>query len=214
MSRLWMCFLFLWGVGAGLLAQNDLTLNRERDRVEIPFEYINNFIVVNVTFNNLLPLKFIFDTGAENTILTQREISDLFAVNYQRRITLYGADLNTEMYAYLAVGVDLNIGGMVRARRQTILVMEEDYFEFEKVAGFKVHGILGADFLRRFVVHIDYRKRQLILQDPSTFTGPPNNEYHAVPTEFNRYKPYVYLPAQVRPDSDPYPLKLLMDTGA
>lgn len=197
-----------------LLGQNDLVLNRDRDRVEFPFEYINNFIVVNVTFNNLLPLKFIFDTGAENTILTRREISDLFSVNYQRRITIYGADLATEMFAYLATGVDLNIGGQIEARNQTILVMEEDYFSFEQVAGFTVHGILGADFLRRFVVHIDFRHRRIILQDPSTFTGPPSDDYHLLPSEFDRYKPYLLLPAEVRENSDPYPLKLLMDTGA
>ena len=53
-------------------------------QIEIPFEYVNSFIILNIAFNGSLPLKFIFDTGAEHTILTKREISDLLQVHYDR----------------------------------------------------------------------------------------------------------------------------------
>ena len=51
--------------------------NGNGEKVEIPFEYINGFIVVDIIFEKVLPLKFILDTGAENTILLKRTYTDL-----------------------------------------------------------------------------------------------------------------------------------------
>ena len=180
--------------------------------VEIPFEYTNNFIVITLKFNNLLPLKFIFDTGAENTILTRREITDLLNVDYQRQIKVLGSDLTTELVAYIATGISYQIGQDLFAVNQSILVMEQDYFRFEEYAGINVHGILGADFLRRFVVHIDYRRKRIKLEDPQEFR-PPRRRYESMPVEFARYKPYLTLPSALN-ITEESELKLLMDTGA
>ena len=77
-------------------------------QVEMPFEYDNNFIVVDVLMNGLVPLKFIFDTGAEHTILTRREITDVLGVPYRRRFTVLGADMKTELHAYLVRNIQTN----------------------------------------------------------------------------------------------------------
>ena len=75
--------------------QELISIARANGRVEIPFEYVNNFIIVNIVFNRIFPLKFIFDTGAENTILTRKEITDLLNVDYQRQISIFGSDVQT-----------------------------------------------------------------------------------------------------------------------
>ncbi|MGB3798181.1 MAG: hypothetical protein WA952_00120, partial [Lewinella sp.] len=38
-------------------------------QIEIPFDTENDFIVIPILLNNLIPLRFIVDTGAENTVL-------------------------------------------------------------------------------------------------------------------------------------------------
>jgi hypothetical protein len=197
----------------GWTQQELITLTRPNGRIELPFEYVNNFIIVEVVFNKIFPLKFIFDTGAENTILTRREITDLLHIDYQREISIYGSDLTTELKAYIAPGITISLGENLRIASQAILVMEEDYFRFEEYAGVEVHGILGADILRRFVISIDYRRRRIIIQDPRTFTPPRSNAFVNVSTEFSRHKPYLYLPAKLVAQQN-ISLKLLMDTGA
>lgn len=196
----------------GLSAQNsDLILRKNARKAEVPFDYENGFIVVKVIFNNVFPLKFIIDTGAEHTILTKREITDLLQIDYQRRFVIMGSDLKTELGAYLVRGIVLTMGNMYLSDR-SILVLEEDYFKFDEFAGLDVHGIIGADLLRRFVMEIDYHKKTITFFDPSKFSL-PKGKFQELNTEFHRNKPYLFTETELPRDTSAR-LKYLMDTGA
>ncbi len=188
----------------------DLEIKRGIKKVDIPFEYENNFIIIKVIFNDVFPLKFIFDTGAEHTILTRREITDLLQINYERRFVILGSDLSTELYAYLARGVKLSIHNLVALNR-SILVLDEDYFRFEEYGGINVQGIIGADLFRRFVVKIDYKRRRITLYDPAHFT-PPKGRVTTIPIEMHRNKPYLLAPTNISDTT--IQAKYLLDTGA
>lgn len=206
LTGLLVCCILLTGC-----AQSFESVFRNVKKVEIPFEYENNFIIVKVMFNDIFPLKFIFDTGAEHTILTQREITDLLQINYERRFVLVGSDMSTELYAYLARGVKLTIHNMVATNR-SILVLDEDYFRFEEYGGINVHGILGADLFRRFIVKINYRRKIITLYDPATF-NPPRGKASEFPLELHRNKPYLVAHTSLNKNSN-IQAKYLVDTGA
>jgi hypothetical protein len=199
------CFVNVKGQG------NDLTFLNGQTHVDIPFDYENNFIIIKLMFNDIFPLKFIFDTGAENTILTKREITDLFQIDYQKRFTIYGSDLSQTLYAYLVRGISFRIGDM-RASQRSILVLEEDYFRFDEFSGIDIHGILGADFFRRFIVKINYYKQIITLYDPAVFQL-PKGHFTEFPLEMHRSKPYLIAPVKLGNDTT-IQTKLLMDTGA
>ena len=203
--------IFLLAVSQAKAQGPDLIIRKNVDRIDIPFEYENNFIIVKVVLNDIFPLRFIFDTGAEHTILTQREITDLLQVNYARRIPIMGSDLREELYAFLAPGIKLNVSGLIAPNR-TILVLEEDYVNFQEFAGVNVNGILGADLFRRFAVRINYKQRIISLYDPTSFK-PPGGRFVKVPMELERNKPYVRVPTAIAGET-PTECKLLVDTGA
>jgi len=184
----------------------------KQGKVEIPFEYENNFIVIKVLFNRIFPLRFILDTGAEHTILTNREITDMLSVNYQRRFTILGADMQTELYAYLVRGIRMEIEEMDFLNR-SILVLEEDYFRFDQFAGINVHGIIGADMIRRFVVEINYRRKTVTFHDPSRFNERRVSDFVSLPADFHRGKPYIQANTRLANNQE-IKTKLLMDTGA
>lgn len=210
--RLWVFVGIFIGYSLTAMSQSpDLILRRNVDRIDIPFEYENNFIIVNVVLNDLLPLRFIFDTGAEHTILTQRDFTDILQVQYGRRLPLMGSDMSEELYAFLAIGVNLNVGGLVAPNR-TILVLEEDYINFKEFAGVDVHGIIGADLFRRFVVRINYKHQIISLINPVHFK-PPGNRYIEIPVEMIRNKPYIKT-STIIAGGPPNDYKYLVDTGA
>ena len=193
-----------------LRKQQDMIIRSNSRKVEIPFEYDNNFIIVKVLFNGTFPLKFIFDTGAEHTILTKREITDLLQINYQREFKVMGSDMETVLTAYLAQGVNMQLNTLYAANR-SILVLEDDYFKFEEFAGINVQGVLGADFFRRFVVEINYRRRVITLIDPAHFKPP--SKLKAIDVEIQRNKPYLQTQTAITP-ANSLDTKLLIDTGA
>ena len=179
-------------------------------RVNIPFELRNNFIVVDIIVNKRIPLKFIFDTGAEYTIISSPEAADLLDLEYARVFTIYGADLSTPLTANLVRKVRLQLGTAI-APFQDIFVLEEDYFQFSQFIGSHIHGILGASFFRQFVVEINYERRQLILHNPEHFRK--SSKSSTYPVEIKNSKPYITLPTLITPDTT-HQLKFLIDTGA
>src|SRR5690606_5727447 len=133
------------------------TLNDGAKRIDIPFETFNNLIIVPVTLNSAIPLRFILDTGVQTTILTERTFSDLLNIQYHRKLTLYGADGDKGVDAYVAGDVTLELPGAI-GKGQVMLVLEEDYLQLKNYLGENVHGILGYEIFRRFTVKINYDK--------------------------------------------------------
>lgn len=184
-----------------------------KQQIEVPFEYVNNFIVVNVVMNGILTLKFIFDTGAEYTILNKREIAEVMQLHFEREYKVMGSDLSTELTAYLTRGNHFRMGQMV-AENTDLLVLKEDYFRFEEFAGVQVHGIMGANFFKHLILHIDYQRRVLIFQYPEkNLSRGQLKGFQEIPIEVRRNKVYVHSHVKVNPDTL-HQLSLLLDTGA
>ena len=77
---------------APLHGQFNFDLGKDKE-VTLKFEATNHFIIMDVMFSNVLPLKFIFDTGSEHTLLFKKEYADLLGIEYDRKIPLMGSDL-------------------------------------------------------------------------------------------------------------------------
>lgn len=183
---------------------------RNKSSIDIPFEFRNSFIIVNLTFNGL-PVKFIVDTGAENTILSKRGVSDLLGIPYTKEFSIIGADMTTRLTAYLARGIDIQMNGLLIPNR-SLLVLKEDYFNIDEFAGVQIHGVLGADILKNFTLKIDYHKGIMTLYIPNSFR-PPRKHFQKIPIEIAKGKPYIKTAIQLQ-EKKPIDIKLLLDTGA
>ncbi|TNE62307.1 MAG: PDZ domain-containing protein [Bacteroidetes bacterium] len=212
MARSILIFGFILALLAPSAAQTGFKITEGRRHVEIPFQYINNFIILTLNFNGYLPLKFIFDTGAEHTILTKREISDLMRIQYEREFRVTGSDLKTPLVAYLARHIRFDIADKVTAPSEDILVLEDDYFRFEEYAGVDVHGILSAMMFSNYIIKINYDKHTISLYDRSVFRMRESG-FEPISVELYRNKVYLNTTLQVLPDSIA-DVKLLIDTGA
>src|SRR5690242_15689985 len=78
-----------------------------KKRVDIPIEIQNNLIVVPVVLNDVLPLKFIVDTGVRTAILTQKAFSDILELPYSRKYTISGPGGEKLIDAYVTNNVSI-----------------------------------------------------------------------------------------------------------
>lgn len=207
----YLVILFCYIICCPIQAQFGLEDFKHTRRIDLPFDYKNNLILVKVNFDKKLPLTFIFDTGAEHTILAKRQVTDLLRVPYEREFQLLGSDMTTRMTAYLVRDIHLKIGELV-IPKQPLLVLEEDYFQFEELLGMDIHGILGADIFKRFIVGINYSNKIISLFNPVYFKR-PGKGFDIFDIEINKNKPYATCHTTLHNDQS-VTVKLLIDTGA
>jgi hypothetical protein len=179
-------------------------------RVEIPFENYSNLIVIKGVVNNKLPLNFIFDTGVHTSIITDKTLSDLMQVKYDRKFTMSGIGEHKQFNVYLANRVSVDFPDL-EGRNLNMLVLEEDYLLLRNYLGTPVHGILGTDLLQNLVLTIDYENHKLIFQTPETFRPP--RKITGIPIVLHDNKPYIVIPITLL-DGTKIDAKLLIDTGA
>lgn len=137
--------------------------------VVAPIEVVfDGLIFVKVSINDV-PMSFVFDTGAELTVLNSSRVSKLglqglgtFAI---------GAGGGDVALSYVN-GVTTKLGGATVSNQIVGAILLDD---LEKMIMRPFDGILGYDFISRFVIEIDYAKQQMRLFDRATYrpTGNP-----------------------------------------
>lgn len=192
------------------------TMPKGQKRVDIPIQIQNNLIIVPVTLNGTLSLKFIVDTGVRTAILTQKIFSDILELKYTRKYTIAGPGGNKLVDAFITNNVSISLPGIndspgIEGKGHTLLVLEQDLLELRNYLGVDVHGILGYELFSRFVVKIDYRKKILTLFTPEKFH--PNRKYQELPMAIEDTKPFILTPVAVD-GNNMLTAKLLVDTGA
>ena len=189
-----------------------LDLLDHNDEVEVPFEIEQGFIIVKIWLNGIIPLKMIFDTGAENTIIFDREITQILGIKYEREIPIMGSDLDSVLIANIARNVKTKMEGCQTVNRDVIVLQENTLLLREKL-GTEINGIVGGSYFSNLVVKINYRKRVITLTHPGKFKKPSLDKYYKYPINIVGNKPYIEGDVAISGEIF-HKLNLLLDTGA
>lgn len=188
-----------------------LDLLGDKDEIKIPFDIEQGFIIVDVQLEGIIPLRMIFDTGAENTILFDKELAQLVNLNSERQITISGSDLDSVIHASISRNVEMKMKGCESVMRDIIVLEENDFLLREKL-GFEVNGIIGGSFFSNLIIKIDYRKRKLYFYRSTKFDE-DLRRFTKFDLEIVSNKPYMR--AEINTASlNTVNAILLLDTGA
>lgn len=187
------------------------TLTEGKTKVKIPIEINNNLVIIPVVINGQLPLKFILDTGVRTAILTEKIFSDILNLTYTRKYTIGGPGSQKYVQAYITNNVSIDLPPGVHGEGHALLVLEEDYLELRNYLGADVQGVLGYELFSRFIVTIDYEKKEMTLQTPARFK--PKRKSERLKMSVEDTKPYIVTTVGVT-DSSSITAKLLIDSGA
>lgn len=196
-----------------LLAQQQLgfALVGGKNKVKIPIEVNNNLVIIPVVINGQLPLKFVLDTGVRTAILTEKVFSDILNLTYSRKYSVGAPGDRKVVQAYVTNNVSLDLPPGVHGEGHALLVLEEDYLELRNYLGVDVHGIVGYELFSRFIVTIDYEKKELTLMRPERFKL--RRKYEVLPMAIQDTKPYIETFISMN-DTTRVKVKLLIDSGA
>jgi hypothetical protein len=176
------------------------------DVVSLPFTLEDNHIILQAQVNGSPAIGFILDTGDEHeTINTSRMAS--FGLSRYGNMRTAGGGGPAEMS--FATGATFTFPG-VELRGQHVTVLDQS--GLERALGIPLGGLLGYDFLSRFVIEINYESKTLKLHNPSGWEYAGNGV--VVPITFDDDGiPYFDAILSV-PTKPALPAHMVMDFGA
>jgi len=179
-----------------------------RSVITIPFELVTRHIVVKVKINNSRPLSFVLDTG-DRVGIVDTEVAKELGLKLQGEVRVGGAGSET-------------LPGSMVADATWTLVGLEGFSQPVKLAiplrrlaarfGHDFDGIIGSEFIKQFVVEIDYHARVIRLHDKDKFTyaGPGDS----LPIQLSS-QGHPILEGEVKPlGSEPLKGKFVLDIGS
>jgi hypothetical protein len=173
----------------------------------VPFELINRHIVLQLKVNNSRPLSFILDTGDQYAIIDLERAKEL-KLNMRGQVNVGGAGASLQKGAFVqdASFVIQDLPGFSQP-----VTMALPLGSLSPRMGRDFDGILGSEFIKEFVVEIDYQARLLKLHDKSSFSYTGKGE--SIPIILSHGHPL--LDAEVTPvGGQPLKGKFVLDIGA
>lgn len=178
---------------------------------KIHFQLINNLIIIPVVVNGM-PLSFILDSGVTKPILFDN-LNGLEVLNLENKETIFlkGLGEGFVVEAVKSTQNKLEIGHAVKYQ-QTIYAIYNGSMDYTPKLGIPIHGIIGYDVFKDFVVEINYRSKYIKLSKSENQKEKICKKCEKIPLEFHNFKPYML--AQVTIEGKQIPVKMLLDTGA
>ena len=182
------------------------------DRQQVSFKLINNLIVIPLEINGK-KLSFILDTGVNKTILFNLSENDSIGLLNKTNVSLQGLGTGDAVNAIISKKNTFKIKNII-SRNETIYVILNDSFNLSSKMGTTIHGIIGYNLLKDFIVRVNYQTKKLDFYNPKTFQYKKCRKCEIIPFSFYRKKPFIN--AKVRLDTVGNKLldvKLLVDLG-
>ena len=173
--------------------------------VTVPFSFENEHIMVDCSVNGRPPVWFMFDTGADVSVVNSARLEEYGLSAFGASTTSGGG--NSAAVSFTTVQ-SLKIGAAeLVGQRNTVL----DLSGLEHVYGMPLGGILGYDFASRFVIVVDYDRHTFRFRVPRPDDGVPRGD--RVPFLLEGGHPHVHGAISVD-DSASIEADFIVDSGA
>lgn len=211
-SRLLYLFLCLYLTTSVKGQFPSLDLVHDNDKIAIPFDYRFGFIIVDTYLEGMVPLRMIFDTGAEETTLFSDLLPKVLQWDLTKKIKILGSDMSTKIPASISRN-QLFAFEEGKSFRQDVVVMEESILPFTEMIGEQIDGIIGANFLTGAIFKIDYKSKKIIFYNPYRFEVPNQRKFVRHQIELKNGRPFITTPISIF-EKDTVELNMLIDSGA
>ncbi len=172
-------------------------------KAKIHFERIADLIILNADINGYKNLKLIFDTGSNGVILFDEKYFDRVQLKNAQSISMRGLGADTVIAGKFIKNNQLSLSKNLNFKNVDTYLITDRSVNLGAKFGTDIHGIIGNDLFRQFIVHINYTQQKLILAN----TAIKKNKYEEIPMVTYNRKPFLRIKNKDRIYT------LLMDSG-
>ncbi|WP_298480701.1 PDZ domain-containing protein [uncultured Maribacter sp.] len=182
-----------------------------QDFQKVKFKLVNNLIVMPIEVNGT-ELSFILDSGVGKPILFNVSDKDSIQINNVSEITIRGLGESEPIKALSSKKNFFKIGEVKNANQDLFVVMDKS-LNFSPSLGIPVHGIIGYQLFRDFVVDINYGKQLIKFYAPGSYKIKNKKKVEILPLKIRKKKAYVDANVHIN-GKDDLQVRMLVDTGS
>ena len=187
---------------------NFVLQNGKSDKIH--FKLINNLIVIPVTINGI-DLSFLLDSGVSKPIIFNFfNLKDQLSIHQTEINHIQGLGTDAPVESLRSTNNTIIIGEAVNLNQDLFAIIDAS-INFVPSLGIPIHGIIGYDIFKDFVVEVNYSRKFIKLYNPQFYSSKFSNKWRQLPLSFNNKKPLIE--AAVSINKLEIPVNLLIDTG-
>ena len=191
-------------------SQEGFQFKSNKNKITIPFQLINNLIIIPVELNNV-KLNFLLDTGVEKTVLFSLEETDSVSFKNIEKIKIRGLGSGESIDALLSKYNTFKISDLSDYNHEIYMILDQDV-NFSSQLGIPVHGIIGYAFFKDHFVDVNYvRKNINVYKSIESYPVKKLKKFDPISITLELEKPYIEAVTTL--NSKEIALKMLIDTG-
>ena len=210
-----------------VVSMADVSFASGNSALKIPFKLWNNHIYIQTNVNNSKPLWLLLDTGAPNIInrrhtetlglkLTPRgqaggvgeAVVDVWTTE-NVSFTLPGVVYSNQKVGVVALENVEECANKITVDPQGIITKRQQLAEGDEYQS--IDGVLGTEFLKTFVIEIDYAAQLINLYDPKSYQY--NGSGEMISLEFSGIHIFTRAPVTIKARTFSNK-RFMIDTGA
>ncbi|WP_225901902.1 PDZ domain-containing protein [Zobellia barbeyronii] len=211
MKKLQPHIIFFLMLLSSLVTAQGFNLPKGQKIEKLKFQLINNLIVVPIEVNGT-ELSFLLDSGVSTPILFNISEKDSIQINNVSEITIKGFGGDVPIKALVSNGNQFRLKNIMNEDQKLFVVMDKS-INFSTSMGIPVHGIIGYDLFRDFVVDINYMRKTIKFRDSESYVYSKNKKKQVLPLSIRAKKAYLNT-GLYQKDRKEFPVRLLLDTGS
>ena len=211
LKRIMLSGLFYYLAAGVVLHAQFFQIPGEQKYQKVHFELVNNLMIIPLEVNGA-QLSFILDTGVSHPILFNLADQDSIQLNNVSEILLRGLGDGEPIKALKSTNNTFRMGA-IRNFSQHLFVVLDKEMNFSPTLGMPIHGIIGYDLFRDFVVEINYARQFIKFHDPTSYALKPKKNRVTLPMAVANRRAFIDGEVTVQGETE-IPVKLLIDTGS
>ncbi len=192
-------------------AQEGFVFNSKKNKITIPFQFINNLIFIPLIVNGI-EFNFLLDTGVEETVMFGLEDDETSSFKNTEKIQLKGFGNDDYVDGLKSINNQMICKNFIDNNHELYIILDQN-FNFSAQVGIPVNGIIGYKFFKNYLIETSYSQHKIIIhKENSKIRKKIISKFSNSDIIIEKNKPYLLT--KINLNQSEIQTKMLIDSGS